>query len=118
MKYVIRLFIFALIITFICDAQAESKDRCSRKKIRAIQTVIYHYLDTHTAVSSHDVKLSDIRCVSTYSSANVIPLKPVADAAIVYLHKIHDHWEVMSLGTSFDKEFLSTIPKRLRVPAE
>lgn len=104
------LFIF----TGTCQAHTATKNHCSQKDAQAIRMAIKHYVDKNTALAPYRVLIASERCVSSYASAKVTPKKPVTDPATVYLHKIKNQWQVLSLGTYFDDEFLAKLPSELR----
>lgn len=107
----------ALIPIFSCCTLSyaqQAHQPCHEQEIREIKTVVQRYLHQHSSFSS-PVSILSPQCVSTYASAILHPEKPVTDDAIVYLHEVHDQWEVLAIGTHFDMKFLSQIPKELRV---
>lgn len=106
------VMILSILISSLC--QARPMNHCSPQEIKDIHTTIQHYLDKNAAISSREVTITSLQCVHAYASAKVKPKKPVTDTATVYLHNTDQHWEVMSLGTSFDEKFLSQLPKELR----
>lgn len=117
-SYCRTILLMLFIFTSICQAKTLTKFHCNQKDSAAIETTIKRYLDTNSAVSSHDVTILSKRCVGSYASAIVHPKKPITDQAIVYLHKMNNRWKVMSLGTAFDDKFLAQFPKGIRNPAQ
>lgn len=96
------------------QAETARKYPCARADAQQIRVAIFAYLNKDSAIAAKDVTLLSERCVSAYASAIVHPVKPITDDALVYLHKVNGHWQVMTLGTSFDEEFLAQLPKELR----
>ncbi|CEG58711.1 hypothetical protein [Legionella fallonii] len=106
---------FLVIILAMGCTVAFGKNACSSLDDQAITQSVYNYVKNKTAVSSDNIITDSIRCVGSFSSAQVTPKDHSTDAATVYLHKDEDgQWVVMSLGTYFDQDFLSKIPKELR----
>ncbi len=81
-----------------------------------MRSTIEEYVSKNTSLAAGEIKISAEKCTTSYASAMIHPLKPVTDDATVYLQKEGLHWEVLSLGTAFDAEFLSSIPKEIRQP--
>lgn len=110
----IMVFSVLLMWTMLGQAETARKYPCARAEAQQIRVAIFAYLNKDSAVAAKDVTLLSERCVSAYASAIVHPVKPITDDALVYLHKVNGHWQVMTLGTSFDEEFLAQLPKELR----
>lgn len=107
----LRLTLLLILFTTTCYANQNS---CSKTESNLIATEIKHYVDSKTAIASRDVTILNKKCVGSYASATVHPIKPVTDDATIYLHKVKNQWQVMSMGTAFDEEFLKQLPKALR----
>lgn len=105
------LFLFG----WISQAQAYNQYPCKKTDFKKIKSVITKYVIKNSALSANEINLSTQQCVSSYASAIVHPIKPITDDAIIYLHKVKNQWVVMAMGTSFDNEFLTKIPKALRI---
>ncbi len=104
----------AIILAMGC-AIVFAKNICASSDNQAINQSIRNYVKNKTAVSSDNVVVDKMHCVGSYSSARVIPKDHHPDAVTVYLYKdANGEWAVMSLGTHFEKDFLSKIPKELR----
>jgi len=101
-----------LLITAICPAHASTK--CSKGDAKALVATSMAYITQQSAVAPDNIKIVSLKCASSYGSAIAHPIKPVTDDAVIYLHKVNNQWEVMSMGTSFDEEFLAKIPKELQ----
>lgn len=101
-----------LLIMFFSPCWASNK--CSPQDTQAITQSIDLYLKSNSAISPDNIDINQLRCIKSYSSAQLIPRDKSTDNAKVYLHKTSGKWNVMSLGTDFDESFLKTIPKELR----
>lgn len=95
---------------------AASPTECNATDSKDIRTVIEDYVNKNTHLTANQINILSLRCMDNYASAMMHPRKPVTDDATVYLQKKGPQWEVLSLGTAFDEEFLSSIPKELHNP--
>ena len=109
-----QIIVLPFLFLFVSIAQAQTKYPCNSTDAKEIRIAALEYLGKNSAVSPNEVTLLSEQCVSSYASVIVHPIKPITDDAMMYLHKADSHWEVMTLGTAFDKEFLEKIPKELR----
>jgi len=91
-----------------------AKNDCSNTDAQSIQSSIKKYLSMNSAISPDQVKIDNLHCVESYAAAKIIPQNKATDTATVYLQHVKGEWDVMSLGTDFDEQFLQTIPKALR----
>lgn len=104
-----------VVATSFCHAAANPKKYpCQQNDSKAIVVAIIDYLKTNSVVPLDDTAIISAQCVKNYASASVHSKKQVTDDATVYLHKVKNKWEVMSLGTFFDEKFLSQLPIELR----
>lgn len=87
---------------------------CNKADKTAIDKAIAVYLSKASTFKPQDVVITAEHCAKEYASAKVTPKHPVADTATVYLHKVKNEWQVLSLGTDFDADFLKTIPQELQ----
>lgn len=87
---------------------------CSEEDSESIDIVILQYIAKNTKVLPKNVSVSSEKCAGSFGTAIVHSTKPVTDDAVVFLKKTGNKWEVISMGTSFDEEFLDTIPQVLR----
>ena len=108
----LKFIFFALLFVF-GTSQAESNS-CTAQDTKKILSAVQCYLSTKTAIHPNDAIISQGKCAGNYARVNVHPKKPVTDDALVYLEKRHDSWQILQFGTSFDPEFLNTLPKELR----
>lgn len=111
MKELLSTLVFLTI--FLSQAYA-TDTYCSEENSESINIVILQYVTKNTAVLPENVSVDSEKCAGSFGTAVVHSTKPVTDDALVFLKKTEDNWEVISIGTSFDKEFLATIPKVLR----
>lgn len=95
-------------------SQSYASTICNPEDSQVIKSTILKYVEKETAVSPGDIKILYEKCASSYASATVHPVKPITDDATIYLRKTGDSWEVLTMGTSFDDEFLATLPEELR----
>jgi hypothetical protein len=117
MKKIVPLGI--LLLSFLCGTQtcqAKSFEKygCSKKQSENIKIVVADYLKTHSPIPVDQVLIHPKRCVDYYAMVKIIPRQANADQAIVYLQQVNQHWQVLSLGTYFDKSFLQKLPPALR----
>lgn len=94
--------------------QANAAAECSSDDSKAIQASIIDYVKKQSAMSPSDINIMSEKCADSYASATVHPTKPVTDDATIYLQNVGGQWKVLSMGTSFDEEFLATIPKEIQ----
>ncbi len=112
-KYFIFIYLFGIFLPALSFASAHVNNRCSEPDSIAVHAAIVNYLDKNSGIPSQDVAILKMQCFNHYASAIIHPKKPVTDDATVYLHK-NKKWEVLSIGTDFDKDLLKRIPKRIR----
>lgn len=108
------LLAMCVIFTQASFSATTIKHPCNSMDSKTIVKAINNFLDSQNGLASKDVDILSKECVRNYAAAKVHPKKPVTDDAIVYLHKVKNKWEVMSMGTDFDKTLLSKLPKELR----
>jgi hypothetical protein len=115
----IRLIFFSLLVLSLMSAciRSEILSQATANQ-QEIVMVIINYVDKHTAISTSNIKVINIIQVGNYARANLIPIKPVTDPALVFLQQSpQDGWSVLSIGTAFDQVFYNQyqIPKDLQV---
>ena len=111
LKIITSTLVFLTI--FLSQAYA-AETYCSEEDSESINIVILQYVAKDTAILPENVSVDSEKCADSFGTARVHSTKPVTDDALVFLKKTGDNWEVISIGTSFDKEFLATIPQALR----
>jgi hypothetical protein len=82
-----------------------------------ISMAVFAYVNKHAAISAADITVKNIIHVGNYARANIIPIKPVTDHAVVFLQQSSQGWSVLSIGTAFDEAFYQKyhIPKILQI---
>ena len=110
-----RLIFFALIISAFNQANA-AEASCTETDKKGIEISIKNYLNNskNSALTYKDVILLSENCIKGYAKVIVHPKKPVTDDATVYLQQDKGDWQVLSLGTFFEPDFLAKLPKELR----
>jgi len=113
-RFTLLCSLFFPVLSF---AATQPNTVCSKQDATAIHTAILDYIIKNSAMPSADVMVLKMQCFNHFASAIVHPKQPVTDDAVVYLHQ-KEKWDVISMGTDFDKHFLKKIPKQIRSPNE
>ncbi|CDZ75785.1 hypothetical protein BN59_00043 [Legionella massiliensis] len=110
-----RLIYFALILSVFNQANA-AETSCSETDKKGIESSIKDYLnsDKNSVLTYNDVTLLSQDCAKGYARVILHPKKSQTDDATVYLQQEKGNWQVLSLGTSFEPDFLAQFPKDLR----
>lgn len=109
-----KLIVAVLILVSTHLTYAESV-LCTDAQIRGIERSVEHYLNRSgsSALSYSQVTLLSIHCAKDYAKAIIHPKNDQTDDATIYLQNDKDGWQVLTLGTFFEPEFLALIPKAL-----
>lgn len=89
---------------------------CSDADKKGIERSIKHYLNhgSDSTLNYNEVTLLSKNCAQRYAKVIIHPKNETTDDAIIYLQQGKDSWQVLSLGTFFEPEFLAKLPKTLR----
>lgn len=109
-----KLIVAVLILVSAQMAYAKSA-RCSDAQKKGIERSVEHYLNDagSSALSYNQVIVLSTDCAQDYAKVVIHPKNNQTDDAIIYLKNDKDDWQVLTLGTFFEPEFLAKIPKVL-----
>lgn len=98
-------------------SQALGTTQISADDQAKITQAVLTYIKVKSNVSADDVKVVVEKRDGDYARASVVPIKPVIDAATVFLKYQAGNWQVLSLGTAFDINFYlqNSIPQDLQL---
>lgn len=109
-----KLIVAALILASAHVAYADSA-LCTDAQKKGIERSVEHYLNDagSSALNYNQVSLLSTECAQDYAKVIIHPKNEQTDDATIYLQHGKDGWQVLTLGTFFEPEFLARIPKAL-----
>jgi len=105
---------FLVALVFLTQAHALTNNSCSATDKKEIAKAIKNFLAANHTIDYKKVVILSQKCSQEYARATVHPKKPITDDATVYLNQVKGQWRVISMGTYFEPDFLTIIPKDLR----
>lgn len=109
----LRILMLILVLISIGACDKTPQDTCNGLDKQEIESAITNFVKKGS-VQAYKIKIYSNSCVNDFALVRIFPIEPVTDPAYVYLHKINNHWEVMTLGTHFDEDYLQQVPEELR----
>lgn len=100
--------------TTLVYADTTEKTACHDRDTTKIEKAIDAYLVKNSSFKLSQFNIIDKRCVNDYALFRIHPKKEQVDDAFIFLNKKDDKWQVMSMGTDFEKSFLEKLPVELQ----
>lgn len=106
-----KLILAVLILASAHLAYAET-ELCTDAQQKGIERSVEHYLNdaVSSALNYNQVTLLSTDCAQGYAKVIIHPKNEQTDDATLYLQNGKDGWQVLTLGTFFEPEFLAKIP--------